>query len=149
MHAYQTSLHLPVAVPHAFVLIRPTTGVGTSAHAICGLILTRAASITASAGELRSTPRPMRVIAKKRCRAMFEPPEKGERATLNPNLSTRLNLLFFDQSLGRRVGYCWSRRASVPRLIFNAKTLKLCSKIKLATQAQQTAPSRLLRFIRY
>ena len=38
---------------------------------------------------------PMRVIAKKRCRAMFEPPEKGERATLNPNLSTRLNLLFF------------------------------------------------------
>ena len=38
---------------------------------------------------------PMRVIAMKRCRAMFEPPEKGERATLNPNLSTRLNLLFF------------------------------------------------------
>jgi hypothetical protein len=38
---------------------------------------------------------PMRVIAKKRCRAMFEPPEKCERATLNPNLSTRLNLLFF------------------------------------------------------
>jgi hypothetical protein len=30
----------------------------------------------------------------------------------------------------------------VPRLIFNAKTLKLCSKIKFATQAQQTAPSR-------
>ena len=53
---------------------------------------------------------PMRVIAKKRCRAMFEPPEKGERATLNPNLSTRLNLLFSDQALGRRVGYCWSRR---------------------------------------
>jgi len=40
---------------------------------------------------------PMRVIAKKRCRAMVEPPEKGERATLNPNLSTRLNLLFSDQ----------------------------------------------------
>ena len=40
---------------------------------------------------------PMRVIAKKRCRALFEPPEKGERATLNPNLSTRLNLLFSDQ----------------------------------------------------
>ena len=51
---------------------------------------------------------PMRVIAKKRCRAMFEPPEKGERATLNPNLATRLNLLFSDQALGRRVGYCWS-----------------------------------------
>jgi hypothetical protein len=37
----------------------------------------------------------MRVIAKKRCRAMFEPPEKGERATLNPNLSTRLKPTFF------------------------------------------------------
>jgi len=54
----------------------------------------------------------MRVIAKKRCRAMVEPPEKGERATLNPNLSTRLNLLFSDQALGQRIGYCWSRRAS-------------------------------------
>ena len=85
---------------------------------------------------------PMKVIAKKRCRAMFEPPEKGERATLNPNLSTRLNLLFSDQALGRRVGYCWSRRASVPRLIFNAKTLKLCSKIKFATQAE---PPRVCR----
>ena len=30
----------------------------------------------------------------------------------------------------------------MPRLIFNAKTMKLCSKIKSATQAQQTAPSR-------
>ena len=38
---------------------------------------------------------PMRVIAKSRCRAMFEPPEKGERATLNPNLSTRLKPTFF------------------------------------------------------
>ena len=77
---------------------------------------------------MRSTPTtPMRVIAKKRCRAMFEPPEKGERATLNPNLSTRL-LLFSDQALGRRVGYCWSRRASVRRFIFNAKTLKLCAR---------------------
>jgi hypothetical protein len=37
---------------------------------------------------------PMRVIAKKKCRAMFESPETGERATPNPNLSTRLNLLF-------------------------------------------------------
>jgi hypothetical protein len=42
---------------------------------------------------------PTRAIAKKRCRAMVEPPEKGERATPNPNLSTRLNLLFFDQAL--------------------------------------------------
>ena len=55
---------------------------------------------------------PMRVIAKKSCRVMVEPPEKGERATLNANLSTRLNLLFSHQALGRRVGYCWSRRAS-------------------------------------
>jgi hypothetical protein len=55
---------------------------------------------------------PMRVIAKKRCRAMVEPPEKGERATLNPNLSTRLKPTFFDQALGRRVGYCRSKRAS-------------------------------------
>ncbi len=85
---------------------------------------------------------PRRVIAKKRCRAMFEPPEKGERATPHPNLSTRLNLLFSDQAFGRRVGYCWSRRASVPRLIFHAKPLKLCSKINVAAQAQQTAPSR-------
>jgi hypothetical protein len=38
---------------------------------------------------------PMRVIAKKRCRAMVEPPEKGERVTLNPNLSTRLKHTFF------------------------------------------------------
>jgi hypothetical protein len=35
---------------------------------------------------------------------MFEPPEKGERATLNPNLSTRLKPTFSDQALGRRVG---------------------------------------------
>jgi hypothetical protein len=85
---------------------------------------------------------PMRVIAKKRCRAMFDLLRKVSGATLNPNLSTRLNLLFSDQALGRRVGYCWSRRASVPRLIFNAKTLKLCSKIKFATRVQQTAPPR-------
>jgi hypothetical protein len=32
---------------------------------------------------------PMRVIAKKRDRAMFETPEKGERATLNSNPSTK------------------------------------------------------------
>ena len=76
----------------------------------------------------------MRVIAKKRCRAMFEPPEKGERATLNPNLSTRLNLLFSDQALGR-LDDCWSRSASVPRAIFNAKTLKLYGKIKFARSA--------------
>jgi hypothetical protein len=40
MRAYQTTGHLPVAVAHAFVLIRPTSGVVTSAYAICGLIPT-------------------------------------------------------------------------------------------------------------
>ena len=85
---------------------------------------------------------PMRVIAKKRYRAMFEPPEKGERATLNPNLSTRLKPTFFRSGPWAAGWLLRSRRAGVPRLIFNAKTLKLCSKIKFATQAQQTAPSR-------
>jgi hypothetical protein len=40
MRAYQTSGHQPVAVAHAFIIIGPTSGVGTSAHAICGSILT-------------------------------------------------------------------------------------------------------------
>jgi hypothetical protein len=40
MRAYHTSAHLPVAVSHAFVLKHPSRGVGTSAHALCGLILT-------------------------------------------------------------------------------------------------------------
>jgi hypothetical protein len=40
IRAYQTSGHPPVAVVHAFVIIRPTTRVDTTAHAICGLILT-------------------------------------------------------------------------------------------------------------
>ena len=39
IRAYQTAGHLPVAVAHAFVLTRPTRGVGTSAQAIGGLIL--------------------------------------------------------------------------------------------------------------
>ena len=42
----------------------------------------RGPSITAFAGELESAPIAISVIAKKRCRAMFEPPEKGERAGL-------------------------------------------------------------------
>jgi hypothetical protein len=53
-------------------------------------------SIPASAGELRSTPtKPMRVTAKKRCRAMFEPSQKCERANLNPNLSTGLDVALY------------------------------------------------------
>src|SRR5467141_2442379 len=91
-------MHLFCFAPPSGLAHLPTQFAARSSH--------RAASVTASAGELRSTPMPMRVIAKKRCRAMFEPPEKGERATLNPNLSTRLNLLFSDQALGRRAGYC-------------------------------------------
>src|SRR5882724_5901252 len=43
---------------------------------------------------------PMRTIAKKRYRAMFKPPEKGERATLNPNLSTKLTYFFPIRPLG-------------------------------------------------
>lgn len=35
---------------------------------------------------------PMRVIAKKRCRAMFVPPGKGERVTLDPELWMEPNL---------------------------------------------------------
>jgi hypothetical protein len=35
-------------------------------------------SVTASACELKSTPMPMSAIAKKKCRAMFKPPEKDE-----------------------------------------------------------------------
>jgi hypothetical protein len=40
MRALQAAGHVPVAVPHAFVLIGPTEGVVTSAHAIGGAILT-------------------------------------------------------------------------------------------------------------
>jgi hypothetical protein len=41
----------------------------------------------------------MKAIAKKSCRAMFEPPGKGERVTPDPNLSARLNLLFCDHAV--------------------------------------------------
>jgi hypothetical protein len=34
MRADQATIHLPGAAVHAFVIIRPTTGVGTSAHTI-------------------------------------------------------------------------------------------------------------------
>jgi hypothetical protein len=47
MRAYQTPVHLPVAIPHASVLIRATTRVDTSAHAICGLIVKNLSSIAA------------------------------------------------------------------------------------------------------
>src|SRR6266487_7063300 len=79
-------MHLLSFVPPPGLAHLPTQFAARSSHP---------AAVTASAGELRSTPMPMRVIAKKRCRAMFESPEKGERATLNPNLSTRLKPTFF------------------------------------------------------
>jgi hypothetical protein len=40
MRTYQTPDYLPVAVQHAFIIVRPTTGVRASAYAIGGLILT-------------------------------------------------------------------------------------------------------------
>jgi hypothetical protein len=40
MRAYQARIYLPVAMRHASVVIGPGTGVGTSADAIGGLILT-------------------------------------------------------------------------------------------------------------
>ena len=76
---------------------------------------------------------PMRVIAKKRCRAMVEPPEKGERATLNPNLSTRLKPTFFRSgALGRRVGYCWSRRRAALQVCRHNVGLGMVSPIVVA-----------------
>jgi hypothetical protein len=67
---------------------------------------------------------PMRVIAKKRCRAMFEPPEKGERATLNPNLSTRLNLLFSDQALGRGLAISFASFSRCPTYVRLARKFR-------------------------
>jgi hypothetical protein len=47
-------------------------------------------AVAALAAELRrSTPVPIRVIAKKRCRVMVEPPERKARAAQNPTLSIR------------------------------------------------------------
>ena len=54
-------------------------------------------SIPASAGELRSTPtKPMRVTAKKRCRAMFEPSEKCELRKI-PEIFARYAALFLSR----------------------------------------------------
>jgi hypothetical protein len=41
IRAYNTTRLLPFAVAHAWALIRPTRGVGTSTNAICGLISTQ------------------------------------------------------------------------------------------------------------
>ena len=79
----QYNMHLLSFVPAPGLAHLPTQFAALSSH--------RGASNTAAAGELRSTPMPMRVIAKKSCRAMFEPPEKGERASRHPNLLAGLN----------------------------------------------------------
>jgi hypothetical protein len=89
---------------------------------------------------------PMRVIAKKRCRAMVEPPEKGERAILNPNLSTRLKPTFF-RSGPWAAGWLLLVEEGERRclaVLRGSKTDRgwLYPLGKLATQAQQTAPSR-------
>jgi hypothetical protein len=80
------------------LLFVPLPGFAHLPMQFAALFSQRGPSVTASACELKSTPMPMRVIAKKRCRAMFEPPEKGEWAALQPNLSTRLNLLLSDRA---------------------------------------------------
>ena len=61
---------------------------------------------------------PMRVIAKKRCRVMVEPPEKGERASLNPNLSTRAGTAAGGAtSNGRQVNMTISLAFLAPNLV--------------------------------
>jgi hypothetical protein len=71
---------------------------------------------------------PIRVIAKKRCRAMVEPPEKGARATLNPNLSTRLKPTFFRSGpLGGGLAIAGRGGRAAPtryELVVNLKTAK-------------------------
>jgi len=123
----QYHMHLLSFVPPPGLAHLPTQFAAWSSH--------RAASVTASADELRSTPMPMREIAKKRCRAMFEPPEKGERATLNPNLSSRLNLLFFDRARDRA-----ARRHSAPA--FDLERYQSCEqgcRVKLTDNRFQIA----------
>jgi hypothetical protein len=63
----QRFMHLLSFVPAPGLAHLPTQFEKLSSH--------RAADI-ASADALASTPAPMRVIAKRGCRAMFEPPEK-------------------------------------------------------------------------
>ena len=73
-HAYQACGHLPVAGNHTIAIIHPPPGL---AH-LPTQFAARSSHRTpfASAAELKSTPVPMRLIAKKRCRVMVEPPEK-------------------------------------------------------------------------
>ena len=57
----------PVAIPAALSVHLPKQFAALSSHRQC----------CASEGELRSTPVPMSAIAKKRCRVMIGPPDKG------------------------------------------------------------------------
>ena len=67
-------------IPAALSVHLPTQFAALSSHRQC----------CASEGELRSTPVPMSAIAKKRCRVMIGPPEKGAGRS-NHNLSPGLN----------------------------------------------------------
>jgi hypothetical protein len=66
----QDHMHLLELVPEPGLAHLPTQFAALFSQ--CG------PSVTASACELKSIPMPMSVIAKKKCRAMFDPPEKGE-----------------------------------------------------------------------
>ena len=67
-------------IPAALSVHLPRQFAALSSHRQC----------CASEGELRSTPVPMSAIAKKRCRVMIGPPEKGAGRS-NPNPSAELN----------------------------------------------------------
>jgi hypothetical protein len=112
----QNNMHLLLFVPAPGLAHLPTQFAALFSH--------RGASIAACAGEYRSAAIPMRVIAKKRCRAIFEPPEKDDRTTLHLICPATLNLLL-PTSLARRIGWLFDYAA----------------RSKFLTQAQQTAPA--------
>ena len=121
-------MHLLLLTPPVGLTHLPMQFAALSSHRIA----------PASAGEW-STPVPMRVIAKKRCRVMVEPPEKAERATLNPNLSTRLKPTFFRSgpfAHRRAIGSCAVPR---PDLRFRANRRKMCNQNNGASRCTDRA----------
>src|SRR6478609_2857715 len=66
----QETMHLLSFTPPPGLAHLPTQFAARSSHR-------RELNELASAAELKSTPVPMRLITKKRCRVMDEPPEKG------------------------------------------------------------------------
>jgi hypothetical protein len=104
MRACQTSGDLPVAaVVHAFVVKRPATGVVTSAHAVRELILTSRGVHRCFRRQVEEHSAAYKGDREEKLPCHGRTSWKGERATLNPNLSTRLNLPFF-QSVMRACG---------------------------------------------